>query len=135
MSIVSVESYRSYGPAAAFVSLSDATIQWYIDAAERFAESYLSNRGYDLLTAAANDFAILIFKIVTWDLLVGVRGVNPADPAHAAAKMSRDEAIQWLRDVADGKANLGTGVEPARVRTGTAAIIPGSSTDTDLRGW
>jgi hypothetical protein len=122
MSIVTVSDVRTYGPGAAFTNLTDGQVQFYIDAAESQLASYIGSRGYEALTAADNDYKLSILKVVTWDLMVGCRGVNPADPAHAALKMSRDEAVAWWKDVQKGTANI-SGATPARKRTGTARVF------------
>ncbi len=133
MSIVAASTFLAYGPAAAFEDVPEATIAWYLDAAERLIASYVGNRGYEALTAADSDYTLAVFKISTWDMMVGVRGVNPADPAHAALKMQRDEAVAWVRDVAKGEANI-SGATPARKRTGTPRVRYPSSGE-GSRGW
>lgn len=133
MGIVTAADFLDYGPASSFASLTEAQITWYLDAAERVIASYVGSRGYDALTAGDSDYTLAVFKIATWDLLVGVRGANPADPAHAACKMARDEAIAWVRDVAKGAANI-SGAAPAREKTGTARVFAPSTTD-GTRGW
>lgn len=137
MSIVAASDFTTYGPAAAFTDVADATITWYLDAAERLIHSYVGDRGYEALTAADADYVLAVFKIATWDMMVGVRGVNPADPGHAALKMARDEAVSWLKDVAKGAANI-SGATPARKATGTARVFSSAPTNDDgtqTRGW
>ncbi len=136
--ITSAAAFRTYGPGGAFVNLTDAQIEWALQGAEDLAASYLSGRGYGELTAAGNDYQAAVFKIAAWDLVVLTRGVNPADPAHAALKMQRDEAVGWLRDVAEGVANLGGAtVAPTRVAAGLAAVFLEDTTTSGhtTEGW
>lgn len=133
MAIVTVDDLRDYGPGAAFVDVADGVLEFHIDAAEKTVASYIGERGYQALTAADSDYKLAILKMVTWNIIVSVRGVNPADPAHAALKMQYDEARSWLRDVQKGEANI-SGATPARARTGTSRVFStggGSGT----RGW
>jgi hypothetical protein len=137
MGIVAASTFLTYGPAAAFEEVPEDTIDWYLDAAERVIFSYVGNRGYEALTASDSDYTLAVFKIATWDMMVGVRGVNPADPAHAALKMARDEAVSWVRDVGKGVANI-SGATPARKATGTARVFSSAATNSDgtrTRGW
>lgn len=134
--ITSVANFRSYGPGAAFVDLTDGQIEFHLASAEGMALGYIGGRGYDAAIASADkDLQTAIFKIAAWDLVVGVRGVNPADPGHASMKMQRDEAVSWLKDVARGLANLAGASAPARARTGTASIVSTSDDDETSRGW
>ena len=140
MSVTTPAEFLANGPGAAFEDLDESVVQYYLDGAEQLAASYLVGRGYGPIATAGNDYRIAIFKIASWDLMTGVRGVNPADPAHAGLKMARDEAVAWLRDVARGIANLG-GAAAARVPHGTAAVFGpidslGSALDSDgTDGW
>lgn len=135
MGLVSVQTFRDYGPAGSFVDVDDGVILWHLDAAERTVASYIGKHGYEALTAADSDFTLAIFKMTTWDLLVGVRGVNPADAGHMAAKMARDEAVAWLKDVQKGYANI-SGATPARSATGTARVFVTAQSDgSNTRGW
>jgi hypothetical protein len=129
MATVTVDDYRDFGPGASMVDLSDAVVGFYLQGAEDLAASYIGQRGYDTLTTTGNDYKGAVFKIATWDLLVNVRGVNPADPAHAAVKVSRDEAVAWLRDVAKGVANL-VGALPVRTSAGMASVFSVDTTTT-----
>jgi hypothetical protein len=137
VSIVTASQFTTYGPASAFADVGADVITWYLDAAERLIFSYVGSRGYEALTAADADYTLAVFKIATWDMMVGVRGVNPADPAHAALKMSRDEAVAWIKDVAKGTANI-SGATPTRTKTGTARVFSSSPLNDDgtrTRGW
>lgn len=137
MALTSSATFRSYGPAASFVDVPDATIDWYLDAAERRIASLIGKRGYAELTDADTDFTLAVFEIATWKLMVGVRGVNPQDPAHLALKAGHDEAMAWVGKVAKGEANI-SGATPARAETGLArAFSPAPTNDdgTQTRGW
>lgn len=133
MAIVTVDDLRDYGPGAAFVDVADGVLEFHIDAAERTVASYIGERGYQALTDADSDFKLAILKMVTWNIIVSVRGVNPADPAHAALKMQYDEARSWLRDVQRGEANI-SGATPARARTGTSRVFS-TGGGAGTRGW
>jgi len=131
--IGTIYSLRDYGPGAAFASLSDPVLTAYLGAASAFVSSYLRERGYDAEVATYGpDLEFAVYRIATWDLMVGVRGVNPADPAHAALAKNRDDAVMWLRDVAKGVANL-AGAAPARRAQAVASVV--STTGEPTRGW
>ncbi|MGL4442648.1 MAG: hypothetical protein ACRCU1_03415 [Alsobacter sp.] len=135
MALTSAATFRSYGPAASFVDVPDGTINWYLDAAERRIASLIGKRGYSELTDADTDYTLAVFEIATWKLMVGVRGVNPQDPAHLALKAGHDEAMAWVGKVAKGDANI-SGAEPARGATGAAGVISTlETTGTSERGW
>lgn len=137
MALTDASTFRSYGPASSFVDVDDSVIDWYLDASERRIASLIGSRGYAELTAADTDFTLAVFEIATWKLMVGVRGVNPADPAHLALKAGHDEAMSWVKSVAKGEANI-SGALPARKRTGTASAFSSAPTNDDgtqTRGW
>lgn len=134
MSIVSVSDVRTYGPGAALTDVADGVIQFYINATEKTASGYITKRGYSELTDADEDFKLAIIKLVSWDILVVHRGVNPADPAHAALKDATDAARKWFTvDVAGGEANIQSAT-PARVESRTARVFR-SGSSTEPRGF
>lgn len=139
MSTVSVEDFRATGPGASFGDDDESAIQWHLEAVEAKFASYIGSRGYDNVIASAGlDYQLAVIQVATWNLMVAVRGVNPADPAHAALKIQHDEAMSWVRDVASGKANLDTGAAPARKRTMTARVfsaLDDTSDNDGTRGW
>lgn len=131
--IGTVNSLRDYGPGAAFVGLDDVLLEKYLLGASDFASSYLREHGYDAEVATyGTELELAVYRIATWDLMVSVRGVNPADPAHAALAKTRDDAERWLRDVAKGVANL-AGAAPARRATAVASVVSVPTEPT--RGW
>ncbi len=130
MALTTAATFRLYGPAASFVDVPDDTVDWYLDAAERRIASLIGKRGYAELTAADSDFTLAVFEIATWKLMVGVRGVNPSDPAHLALKAGHDEAMSWIKSVAKGEANI-SGATPARARTGTARAFSSAPVNDD----
>jgi hypothetical protein len=128
---------RTLGPGGAtFSDLDDSTLEFYLSAASEKFDSYVGKRGYDVaLSTYGLSLELSVYQVASWMLLVGVRGVNPADPAHAALAKSHDDAVLWWRDVAKGLANL-KGDAPARLSTGTARVISTTSCGTgSTRGW
>jgi phage gp36-like protein len=124
-------------PAAATADLDWGDLDAQLVSASALADSYLSSRGYAMpLTTWGQDLTSCVCRIAAWNILVNLRGVNPEDPAHAGVRMSQQDAMQWLRDVAKGTANasIETAVT-ARKKTGLASVIVSTDTDDGTRGW
>lgn len=130
-----VDEFAVYGlPSASWSDIVDADVETLIEARSAIVDGLIHARGYEApLTVWGKDLTVLICRLVAWDLLVHLRGVNPADPAHAALALQADKAETALREVVKGYRNL-TGTTPARAETGTARVFS-SSSSTGSRGW
>lgn len=136
MSIVSVETLRASGPGASFVEVGDDVVQRYIDAAEGKFASYFDGRGYpDSLNTAGPEFEIAVIAVATWNALTLHRGMAPAGASQETLRLAYIDAMDWIKDVAKGKANLGPGVGPSRRPTGIAEVIESDPDDDNGRGW
>jgi hypothetical protein len=131
--ITSAASFRTFGPGAALVDLSDAVLERHLLAAEEELGSYLLNRGYPEFDTGTVAYQTAIFNVAAWRIIVSVRGANPTNPGHEALKMARDEAIAWVRDIQRGRANLVGSGAPARSDTGLAGVVPIGNCG--RRGW
>lgn len=118
-----VEGFRDFDALGTFTDLSDVQVAAELQAAEDLCSGLLGGRGYPADILATNQaYVRAVYKIARVDLL-GIRGVNPTDPAHAMIIHERDRSVEWIEKVAKGDANLaGTGA-PTRTTTGTAAAF------------
>jgi phage gp36-like protein len=137
VSYATTDDLASFGlPANATSGLDSNEMDRQLEAASSIADSYLANRGYVLpLTTWDLDLRSAVARIAAWQIVMHHRGVNPNNPSHAALAKSHDDALQWLRDVSAGKANLNvTATTPARANTGVIGVYTLDDAET-LRGW
>lgn len=118
--------------------LLDADIEAQLDAASEVAISYLAARGYaPPFVTWGDDLRSAVCKIAAWDVLVHMRGIDPTTGAHLGIQIGRDQALQWLRDIAKGLLNLSVvSTAPARAAQGIISVIqPLNDDGTTTRGW
>lgn len=128
---------RTNGPQGAFDDLDDDVLTFHITAASQQFDSLVGNRGYvDPVATYGSGLELAVYKVATWTLMTASRGVNPADPAHAALAKNHDDALQWWRDIAKGNAGLGASAT-ARLPVATIGIFGdvGSTGGNEPRGW
>lgn len=130
--IGTVNSLRDFGPGAAFANLADAVLAKHLDSASEKALSYLRVGGYEeALTTYGPNVEMEVYRVATWTIIAGQRGVNPADPAHVSLRLAHDDALAWFRHLAKNDARL-AGEAPARRATGTASVVTGTG---GSHGW
>lgn len=120
-----------YGPASgALEDIDSATKEAALDAACDVANGYLGNAFVLPITAHGADLTRHVVAIAVWDLMTGVRGMNP-DGSDETIRMRYDDAIRWLERVADGR------LRPAGLVDSTPDVFEGASfvVTTPKRGW
>jgi hypothetical protein len=129
-----LEDFAVFGlPVAAWGDLISADVERAIQGRSAIVDGLIRARGYSTpLTEWGDDLRVIVCKLAAFDVLVHHRGVNPADPAHAAIVMAHDQAEKALREVVKGYRNL-SDAEPARAESGTARVF--STNGTTSRGW
>lgn len=117
-------------PSAAVARVSAQALQWYLDGATGIADSYLRSRySVPIPDPVPRELAQAVAAIAGYDLLCAI-GFNPQE-FDSVYQLRRDAAIQWLRDVATGKASLATTADASPGMTdGRPRIISQES-----RGW
>jgi phage gp36-like protein len=99
----------------------------------RFADGYLAASGRYILPISAwgDDLRLAVCELSAYDALTAVIGMNPDDSANSNWIERKNDAMQWLRDVAAGK------VVPVGIVDSTPSTSEGgASVSTDCRrGW
>ena len=112
-------------------SVSDAEVAKALATASARAASYLGQRFLLPLVAWGADLVDAVCALAAWRILCR-RGFNPEGHGDSAIRMSYDDAITWLRAVAEGSAQP-DGLVPAPP---PAADDWGAAVVTErLRGW
>ncbi len=139
--ICSVAEFRAFDALDAFADISEEQIEAELTHAEEMLFGYVNGRGYDAATVLAAATANVgvhraIMKVARVELL-GIRGINPADPGHAMLILERDRAVDWFKDaIAKGVAHLVGSSAPARSVAAVAGTFSYLTTDgTSERGW
>jgi phage gp36-like protein len=87
--------------AAAFAGIGDSDLLKAISAASARAEGYLRKR-YRLPLHEWNDnLTEAVCALAAWRILSARRGFNPKSGSDAAIRTNYEDAIAWLRSVAD----------------------------------
>jgi hypothetical protein len=135
MGIVSLAEFRAFDALGAFTAISDATVETELLNAEEHLFSFIKNRGYAEIVSANVAVHRAICKVARVELL-GIIGVNPADPAHAMIIHERDQVVEWFRkSIASGEATFAGDGAPARSKQGVARVYKGYSDDDGTRGY
>ena len=115
---------------AALTSLASATVQAALDAASAVADGYLANACTLPLTAWGDDLRLCVIQIADWNLLCN-RGFDPQRGGDEALRLRHEDAMRWLRDVANGRVTLSGAVDqtPAEMEGGTYLV------SNPRRGW
>lgn len=92
-------------PSGALTGIATADQDAQLQAASVEADTYIARQKKIPLVTWDLALTKAVCKIAAWDLLV-VRGVNPDGPDSVFEKR-HDEAIAWLKMVAEGKVQLG----------------------------
>jgi len=117
-------------PAAAVTRTTAQAQQWYLDGATGIADSYLRARyAVPIPAPVPRELASAVAAIAGFDLLCSL-GFNPQE-FDSVYQVRRDAALQWLRDVAGGKASL----DGAKDATPSAAEGRPRIISQGSRGW
>lgn len=121
MAYITPVELNQYGvSSAALTGVDSASIDAALEAATDEAETILRDRGYEIpIVNPSPKLKRAVAAIAAWDLVAGIRGVNPEDPSHAALAKMRDDNVDWLRKIAKGGSNL----SQTRTATGVATVI------------
>lgn len=84
----------------------DAAIAW----ASSQANGYLAKRHTLPLSAWGDDIRQQVAALATWQLM-RKRGFQPGSGADESVVIAKDDAYRWLRDVANGRAELDGAVD------------------------
>lgn len=114
-------------PAGALSGISATDQQAALDARSAFVDGYLKTRYTLPLLTWDESITRAVCDMAAWDLLKR-RGFNPENPADSAIRMGFDDAMRWLREVANQEAHP-TVTESSPV-TFAPVVISGSP-----RGW
>lgn len=100
-------------PEAAISRFSSAEREAALQAASDEADGYLRGRFRLPLVKWADDLRRYVCQIAAWSLIAS-RGIDPNGISAEVLKANRDDALRWLRDVADGRTTPSvTGSAPA----------------------
>lgn len=88
---------------AAISGISTTDQDAALEAASRKADSYLNSAFKLPITSWGADLKEAVCAIAAFILLKN-RGFDPENPADAAIAKGNDDAMKWLRDIAEGKA-------------------------------
>lgn len=91
-------------PPGALAGISEPEQQAALDARSAFVDGYLRTRYTLPLRAWDQSITRAVCDMAAWDLLKR-RGFNPENPADAAVRMGHDDAVKWLREVANQEAH------------------------------
>lgn len=120
MELITDDELLTYGIATdAMSEVAEPTRDIHRAGGSSFVLSKLRKRYALPLVSWSDDVKRCTAHIVAFDLL-SLRGFNPRSGSDVAIKLRRDEAVKWLDEIVDGRA------EPES--------IVDSSTDTDERG-
>lgn len=115
---------------SALTGYEDDELQGFLDVALSQAYSYLRSQYTLPLSAAGLDLTMAVCQLAAFRALTH-RGFDPSNPADQVLVKAHDDAIAWLRDVANGRASIDvTSTSPAKTSSG-ARVYSGRST----RGW
>lgn len=128
------EEFALFGlPTSATSDLAEADITALIEAASAVVDGVIQSRGYTTpLTSWDKDLSMAVCHIAAYTLLFHKRGVNPADPAHAAIAMSKQWADKHIEKVAAGMAKFANAT-PARQQQAVAGTFTFETADES--GW
>ncbi len=88
-------------PAAMIADKAPEELQAALDAASTYADGFLRNRFTLPIVTPSVDLVMAVCQLAAWNLL-RVRGFSPEDQTGQAIRMGFDDAMSWLKRVADG---------------------------------
>lgn len=101
-SYATLANLYAYGiPAAALGDVSVTDQQAQLDAASTLADGFLRNKFTLPIITPSADLVMAVAQIAAWNLLRR-RGFNPDDPGGQATRLGYQDAMAWLKRVADG---------------------------------
>lgn len=113
---------------AALTGYEDNDLQGFLDGALATAYSYVRSQHTLPLTTAGLDLTFAVCQIAAFRALVH-RGFDPSAAADQVLVKAHDDAMAWLRDVANGRASIDvTATRPASTSGPRVYSRP-------LRGW
>lgn len=116
---------KLYGLPGAVVDAVEAAIPGSVagalEASSRVVDSYLAKKHKIPLVTYGIEVTLATCRLAAYDLLVAY-GFNP-EGADEQVRARRDDAIQWLRDVSNGRAEITTEDETPETSEGSPILV------------